>query len=354
VEKLIFIIYRLARRARLQLGLGHKALQTIYEGAIVPLQTYGATIWEKEIRNNRNLTKYKRVKRLTNIKIAKVYRTVSYEVSCVIAGLRQLQITIEQPVQTYTATKINKTYDAPMDVRYWRHPAELPTIREVENGTTYAAEVYKDGSKVGDNVGAAGIIFVNGKLVHQLKFKLHAHCSNNQAEQVAILKALEQLEELQKGQDNERRAAMYTDSKITLDLLQNKSKRNYLIECIRNKIIELTPSKWTIHFRWVKGDSGIEGNELADRLARAAAVEDEPVIYEKIPREVIVTRAKENGLKQWQHQSTSTGKGAVTKSFFPFSEEQNTTGTSCVPRVPIYGNGTREMKIILPWIWNNR
>jgi len=78
----------------------------------------------------------------------------------------------------------------------------------VENGTTYAVEVYTDGSKIGDNVGAAGIIFVNGKLAHQLKFKLHAHCSNNQAEQVAILKAVEQLENLQDGQDNERRAAI--------------------------------------------------------------------------------------------------------------------------------------------------
>jgi len=47
-------------------------------------------------------------------------------------------------------------------------------------------------------------------------------------------------------------------------------------------------------------------------------VEDKPVIYDKIPREVIVTRSKENGLKQWQQQWTSTGKGAVTKSFFPF------------------------------------
>ena len=34
----------------------------------------------------------------------------------------------------------------------------------------YTSEVYTDGSKIGDNVGAAGIIFVNGKLVHQLKF----------------------------------------------------------------------------------------------------------------------------------------------------------------------------------------
>jgi ribonuclease HI len=54
--------------------------------------------------------------------------------------------------------------------------------------------VYTDGSKIGDNVGAAGIIFANGKMVHQLKFKLHGHSSNNQAEQIAILKVLEKLE----------------------------------------------------------------------------------------------------------------------------------------------------------------
>jgi len=105
-----------------------------------------------------------------------------------IAGVRHVQINIEQKIQTYMATKINNLeYDAPLEVRYWRHPAELVIINEVKNGTMYTTEVYTDGSKTGD-FGATGIIFVNGKLVHQLKFKLHGHCSNNQAEQTAILK----------------------------------------------------------------------------------------------------------------------------------------------------------------------
>jgi hypothetical protein len=87
------------------------------------------------------------------------------------------------------ATKINNLdYDAPLEVRYWRHPAELAIIHEVENGTRYTTKVYTDGSKIGDNIGAAGIILVNGKLAHQLKFKLRGHGSNNQAEQIAILK----------------------------------------------------------------------------------------------------------------------------------------------------------------------
>jgi ribonuclease HI len=114
------------------------------------------------------------------------------------------------------ATNINnKECFTPLEVRYRRHPAELATIREVENSSIYTTEVYTDGSKIGDNVGAAGIIFVNGKLVHQLKFKLYGHCSNNQAEQIAILKVLEKLEELKDGQDNVKCAAIYTDSKIT-------------------------------------------------------------------------------------------------------------------------------------------
>jgi ribonuclease HI len=114
--------------------------------------------------------------------------------------------------------------------------------------------MYKDGSKTGD-VETAGIIFVNGKLVHQLKFKLHGHCSNNQAEQIAILKVLEKLE-LQDRQDNDKCVAIYTDSKITLDLLQNRFKRNRLIELIRNKIIALAHLNWIMHFGWVKGHAG--------------------------------------------------------------------------------------------------
>ena len=88
-------------------------------------------------------------------------------------------------------------------------------------------------------------------------FKLHGHCSSNQAEQIAILKVLEKLEELQDGHDNDKCVAIYIDSGMTLDLLQNKFKLNRLIELIRNQIIALARLKWTVHFGWVKGHAGI-------------------------------------------------------------------------------------------------
>jgi len=280
----------LARTAKLHWGLGHKALKTIYEGEVVPILTYGAPKWVEAIWKNKNLTKFKSIQRLTNIKIAKAYRTVSYDACCMITGVRPIQITTEHKIQTYMATKFNNLeYDALLEVRYWRHPAELATVHEVGNGAMYTAEVYTDGSKIGNNVGAAGMIFVNGKLVHHLKFKLHGHCSNNQAEQIAILKVLEKLEEPQDGQYNDKHVAIYSDSKITLDLLQNKFKQNHLIELIRNKITALAHLEWIMHFGRVKGHAWIEGNELVDRLAKEAAVEVGPVVYGKMPREVIIT-----------------------------------------------------------------
>ena len=41
------------------------------------------------------------------------------------------------------------------------------------------------------------------------------------------------------------------------------------------------------------------------------------VVYDKMPREVIITREKENGLYVWQRQWTNTVKWAVTTVFFP-------------------------------------
>jgi hypothetical protein len=98
VAKYITLSNMLARIAKLQWGLGHKALKTIYEGVVVSILTYGAPIWVETIRKSKNLTKYKRIQILINIKIAKTYRTSSYDASCVIAGVRPIQISTEQKV----------------------------------------------------------------------------------------------------------------------------------------------------------------------------------------------------------------------------------------------------------------
>ena len=85
-----------------------------------------------------------------------------------------------------------------------------------------------DASKVG-----AGVAIYNKQLIKQCKYKLGSYCSNNQAEQIAILKALE-LQEMETQTGGE--AAIYTDRKLTIDSLKNHTKHGFLIEKIRNKI----------------------------------------------------------------------------------------------------------------------
>ena len=91
----------LHRTARLHWGLGHKSLKTVYEGAIVPLMTYGAPVWEGAITKHEYLHKLQIAQRIINIKIAKAYRTISFEASCVMAGVPPIGIVIDGKVQLY-------------------------------------------------------------------------------------------------------------------------------------------------------------------------------------------------------------------------------------------------------------
>jgi hypothetical protein len=55
----------------------------------------------------------------------------------------------------------------------------------------------------------------------------------------------------------------------------------------------------TVFFNWVKAHVGIQGNELANRLAKKAATDDKgETVYDKIPRETIITEGKENVITQ--------------------------------------------------------
>jgi len=62
-------------------------------------------------------------------------------------------------------------------------------------------------------LGAAAVIINDEILFHQSKYKLHERCSNNQAEQLAILKALEQIQNLKLPEDAEKIVVVNTDRK---------------------------------------------------------------------------------------------------------------------------------------------
>jgi len=74
-------------------------------------------------------------------------------------------------------------------------------------------------------------------------------CTKNQAEQFAILTALEHIE---KVQTTDKRVTIYTDSQTTLDKLQSSNIHTYIVEEIRTKITEMKESQWKITLCWVQ------------------------------------------------------------------------------------------------------
>jgi ribonuclease HI len=159
-------------------------------------------------------------------------------------------------------------------VRYWPHPVEIPLIRAPTEIAHNVINIFTDGSKIGGKVGAAAVIIEDDIVLHQSKYRLHERCSNNQAEQTAILKALEDIQNLQLAEDTEKIVVANIDSKVTLDTLQNRNKHYILIGNMRKEIKRLLDQQWTVLFNWVKAHVGIEGNEMADRLVKMAGTDD--------------------------------------------------------------------------------
>ena len=81
----------------------------------------------------------------------------------------------------------------------WKHPGKHVKTIEGYEGSSHHIQAYTDGSKNDLGVGAGIEIFLDNNLRATLKYRLNGRCNNNQAEQMAILKALECLQCTESG-----------------------------------------------------------------------------------------------------------------------------------------------------------
>ena len=133
------------------------------------------------------------------------------------------------------------------------------------------------------------------------KYKLNNICSINQAEQLAIAKALEALESTDIEENGPRTAAIITDSRISLDSIKNVNNHSFLIEKIRKTLFKLESSNWTVRFEWVKAHAGILENELSDQLSKTAARDKDKIIYySSIPLSTLFRELEEESKLKWQ------------------------------------------------------
>jgi len=258
------------------------------------------------------------VQKLINILIAKAYRNTSSEALYILAGTTPIIIKAEEAAKRYDVWKGHRAniqkIDREVGLNQWPHPADFINIPETNGCDDKTIRVYTDGER---GVGAGVVIFVNSELKARHKFRLNNRCSNNRVKQLAIVKALDLINYLEIADNKPRTIGVYTDSSITIDCLKNASSHNYLIEEIRNSLINLRSAKRTIEFSWIKAHAGNIGNELADRLAKdAASDKDIPFVFDRIPKTTLYSELEEEATLKWQEEWERCNKAAINKQFF--------------------------------------
>ena len=176
-------------------------------------------------------------------------------------------------------------------------------------------QIYTDGSKTEKGVGSGIVIYRYGQHIRNLQFKLNKKCTKNQAEQLAILKALESIDNTETA---DKKATIHTDIQTTLDMLQNSNIHTNIIDDIRRKWYRMKKAGWQIAIHWVKAHASTMGNERADKLAKGAATNGTITeTYKRIPKSEVLRQMEEGGARKWQTSWTQTNKGSMTKEYFP-------------------------------------
>ena len=77
-------------------------------------------------------------------------------------------------------------------------------------------------------------------------------------------------------------------------------------------------TNWTVEFSRVKAHVGIYGNELADKLTKAAVCDrDNTVSFNRIPKSTLYSEIEEEAIQKRQKEWENCTKAAITKQFFP-------------------------------------
>ena len=173
-------------------------------------------------------------------------------------------------------------------------------------------------------------------------YRMDARCTNNQAEAFAILKAVEYVQ-INKENEEDKVATVHTDSRTTLDSLNNADKHTFLTEEIREKVREMESREWKIRFRWIKAHVGTSGNELADKLAKEASGKTEiPLSYNRVSKSAIKRDLEGISMEHWQREWETTNKGGHNKRILPESSREITHKNKLNTKLYNHSYGPRE------------
>jgi ribonuclease HI len=167
----------------------------------------------------------------------------------------------------------NATYDTSYCEKYAKgqNPHIISSLAKEKINTQYSdyLKYYTDGSKL--ESGDTGCAFVVPDLhVHEM-YKLNHGASIFSAELYAIYRACRHINSLT---TIPKRIVILSDSKSVLDALaRGGTKTRHSLQCnVLNLINSILSKDIELNFMWIPSHSGIHGNDLADNVAKNAAL----------------------------------------------------------------------------------
>lgn len=226
--------------------------------------------------------------------------------------------TTDPPHAVYSHPKIQTTLIDPT-ISKDSNPIILKTttLETIDSYPQKAIKVYTDGSAFKATVNAgygAWIIYPDGKEV-EIAEACGAACSNYEAELTAMVASLENIHQtFTSDASRVGDIVIFTDSLSALQALENRNIDVKEVRQLREKSHSLIAT-YAIHItmQWVPGHAGINGNEKADKLAKAGAQKPQPprATTFRTAKQIISANVKMEWMNDW-------AIGHTGRQFFQF------------------------------------
>ncbi|XP_067137532.1 uncharacterized protein [Centruroides vittatus] len=322
--------------------MNEKFIKIIYKACIETIILYGAPFWAEAVDNVRTKKKLNKAQRLSLLRLCRAYRTAPTAALQVLSGVLLLNIrakeemwrwhllnggtidgqdselykfmeiglfpNLNEPLLSHLTSNLNGKPEVSEP-----HPSIAGdiSILDFHDNPNYYIQIFTDGSKSHSKVGSAFAVKEcnNSNFSYQASYHLASICTITQAEQFAILQALKYVNN---SKIRNRHIRICSDSQVAIRRIVNNLGSLSLL--IREEIL---CSQNSVAFSWIRGHTGVEGNSLADSLAKQAATSSATPTYWEASDIAIKTTIHSTAIQLWQREWEDGHSRRATYQYFP-------------------------------------